>query len=107
VEGASYEKQTSMSMCDELGPNQPFLTDWVEEYAVQCSTDGTNCDERALQYLEKYKTGEPTLWKQQMERLEALLDGGDMKMELKKWIKQRKKILGALLSEHESQAEEL
>lgn len=98
LEGAPYEKQTDMSMCDELGPKHSYLNDWVAEFANPCSvTDGSGCDERQLKYLNKQKeAGNNETWKQAMERLEKL-EAGDMKADLLQWIRQRKKILKSLM----------
>lgn len=106
IVGTSYEKKTEMSMCDELGPGQPYLEEYVEEAGKTslCATDGTNCDEKSLQYLEKFKAKDKAAWTAQAERLEGL-EAGDMKADLKDWVKKRKKILLSLLSEHDSKAE--
>ena len=107
LEGKAYEKKTEMSMCDELGPDHPYLHDWVAEYANPCSVvDGSGCDERQLQYWKKQKeSNDEKLWKQQLERLEKL-EAGDMKPELLQWIQQRKKILQALMMLPPQQADE-
>ena len=99
--GATYNKKTSMSMCDELGPEYSYMEEYVEEAGKTslCSiADGSNCDERSLNFLEKQKTKDAETWKTQFERLEALEDG-DMKADLKAWVKIRKKILRTLLAE--------
>jgi hypothetical protein len=101
LDGVPYEKQTSMSMCDELGPDHSYLHDWVAEYAQPCSVlDESGCDERQLQYLHKQKNNDAGQWKQQLERLEKLEAGGNsMKADLLQWIRQRKKILQTLMQQ--------
>lgn len=105
--GASYEKKTSMSMCDELGPKHDYLTEFVEDVGNTglCTLDGSNCDERSLAFLEKQKAkADPEEWKKQLTRLEGL-EGTSMKAELKDWVKKRKKILSLLVSKQAATAE--
>ena len=107
MDGVPYEKQTSMSMCDELGPDHSYLYDWVAEYAHPCSVvDESGCNERQLQYLQKQKqSNDLGQWKQHLERLEKLeASGGNMKADLLKWIRQRKMILQSLL-QHQQETE--
>jgi hypothetical protein len=104
ISGANYMKKTDMSMCDELGPDEPYMEAYVEEAGKTslCATDGTNCDERSRQFLEKFKTKDEATWEAQVNRLKAL-EAGDMKTELKDWVKKRKKIISKLISERKSE----
>lgn len=106
LEGKAYEKKTDMAMCEELGPNNDYMEAFVEEAGKTslCGTDGSNCDERSLKYLEKAREQDESYWKSHMERLTKLEDE-NMKEDLKVWIKKRKKILGALLAEHHFKSE--
>jgi hypothetical protein len=93
-----------MSMCDELGPGQPYMEKYVQEIGIDslCSvSDGSNCDKKSLAYLEKFKTKDAVEWRSQLERLSSL-EGGHMKEDLKAWVRKRKKILRALLKEDDS-----
>jgi hypothetical protein len=71
LDGAHYQKKTSFSMCDELGPNHDYLEEYIEEAAQTslCKTDGTNCDERSRAFLEKQKQKDSSEWKKQLDRL--------------------------------------
>jgi hypothetical protein len=93
-------------MCDELGPNEEYLMQYIEEAGGTslCGTDGTNCDERSLKYLEKFKDKDSAEWKMQLERLEGL-EGSSMVQDLKSWVKKRKSILKKLLAEQEAKTE--
>lgn len=104
--GAAYEQKTDMSMCDELGPSHSYMEDYVEEAGKTslCGVDGSNCDERSLKYLEKQKGSDVSSWKAQISRLSSL-EAGDMKDELKQWVKKRKKILSNLVVHHEAKQE--
>lgn len=100
MDGAAYSKKTSMSMCDELGPKHEYMQEYVEEVGNTslCQTDGTNCDERSLAFLNKKKEEDPSGYQPQIDRLTMLLDKS-MKTDLKAWVKARRKILMNLLSE--------
>lgn len=106
LDGAAYEQKTDMSMCDELGPSHSYMQDYVEEAGKTslCGVDGSNCDERSLKYLEKQKGGDVSSWKAQIARLSSL-EAGDMKDELKQWVRKRKKILSNLVGHHEAKQE--
>lgn len=105
-DGVAYEKKTDMSMCDELGPSHSYMEDYIEEAGKTslCAVDGKNCDEKSLKYLEKQKGSDMSSWKAQIARLSSL-EAGDMKEELKLWIKKRKKILSSLVAHHEVKEE--
>jgi hypothetical protein len=98
--GAAYTQKTDKAMCDELGPKFGYMQEYVEEVGKTslCKTDGTNCDERSVDFLNKMKTKDPATYQTQIDRLTTLLEG-DMKADLKVWIKMRMKILSQLLSE--------
>lgn len=100
MEGATYDKKTSMSMCDELGPEHDFMQEYVEEAGNTslCQTNGANCDERSLNFLNKKKVEDPSSYEAQIERLTKLLEG-DMNQDLKAWVKTRRKILMNLMSD--------
>lgn len=100
VEGAPYEKKTSKHMCDELGPKETYLEEFIEEKAKTslCGLDGKNCDERSLKYLEKQKGNDLDTWKKQLERLLGLEESGDLGEENLSWVKKRAKILRNLIS---------
>jgi hypothetical protein len=98
--GAAYIKKTEKAVCDELGPKFSYMQEFVEEAGKTslCKTDGTNCDARSLKFLEKMKAESPATYQAQIDRLTKLLDG-EMKDDLKAWVKMRMKILSRLLVE--------
>ena len=109
-DGAPYEKKTSMSMCDELGPKHEYMIDYVEEAGNTslCSVeDGAGCDDKSKAYLDKQKAkDDPDEWQKQVDRLEGL-EGKEMKDDLKAWVKKRKKILRGLLAKSTASQGEL
>lgn len=49
--GKQYEKKTSQAMCDELGPNEKYMQEFVEQWAKRCALDSKDActkKERAL-----------------------------------------------------------
>jgi hypothetical protein len=104
-EGAPYKKKTSQSMCDELGPSNNYMEEYVEEAGntslFSLADDCAACDDKSKAYLAKQKSSNGEDWKKQLDRLVGL-EGKEMKEDLKAWVKQRKKILKALLAQHET-----
>jgi hypothetical protein len=98
MEPQVYEKKTSKSICDELGDDD-MMTGYVEEYGNTslCSLDGKGCNERELAFMEKMKIVHLSELEKQMTRLERM-GKESMKEDLKKWIRQRQKILKQLLA---------
>jgi hypothetical protein len=86
-------------MCDELGPRESFIFEYIEEYGGTslCNViDGSNCDPKSLQYLEKMKLKDMDEWTVQLERLKTMMDI-PMSDELVAWVKKRFKILSDLI----------
>jgi hypothetical protein len=86
------------------------MEEYVEEAGntslFSITADGTcapsSCDDKSQAYLEKQqKSSSSDDWKKQLDRL-AGLEGKEMKDDLKTWVKQRKKILKALLANHQA-----
>jgi hypothetical protein len=102
VEGARYERKTELPMCQELGDRNRMI-DYVEDFGntVLCGTDGTNCNEKELAYLEKMKSQDADAQRKQLERLEAMTEK-TMKAELQEWAFRRMRILTRLLQEGSS-----
>jgi flagellar motility protein MotE (MotC chaperone) len=107
LEGASYEKKTSMSICDEL-KDEDAMKAYVEDAAgiSGCSVDGTGCDERSLKFLEKWKDKHPQVIHNELDRLMTLLEG-DMNHELKDWVKERRNNLKQIADQHDEIQTEL
>jgi len=82
-------------MCDELG-DEKYMEDYVMEMGGvnACSiVDGEGCSEKESKYIAKMKTSKTAEYRvAQLTRLGGM-QGGKMKPELAKWIKQRIGIL--------------
>jgi len=98
-DGGAYEKVTNLPICSEL-LDRMHMIDYVESYGntVLCDTNGTNCNEQELKYLEKYKgSGEVDLEAQYI-RVESMLSK-NMKDNLLFWAYRRMRILKRLLAQ--------
>lgn len=100
-DGAPYEKKTDKAMCDELGDLDTMM-EYIEEAAGTslCALDGSGCDERSLNYLEKMKVKSKEDLEGQLKRLQGM-EGNSMKRELKDWLKKRIKLLKTLVASHD------
>jgi len=97
-DGAPYDKKTDEPMCTELGAYDRMV-DYVEAAGgtALCASDGTGCDERSLEYLEKMKGKPEAELRAQLERMQAM-EGGAMNEELRDWVNKRKKIVKNLMA---------
>ncbi|CAE7427321.1 unnamed protein product [Symbiodinium sp. KB8] len=96
--GKPYPKKTSMAMCDELGPKENYLREWIEEFATLCdanATDKKGCSEQQLKFIEKWAGKSAAELKSQLTRLKGMLekDGASMKPDALKWVKARAKLI--------------
>lgn len=108
IQGASYEKRTSKSMCDELG-NRDMLIDYIESSGEisLCDADSEkNCNEKEKAYLAKMKSEGPDEVKKQKARLDGMAESG-MKSELQEWLIRRRRILSKLVVDGEGAGAEL
>mmetsp|Transcript_1023 Transcript_1023/g.1176 ORF Transcript_1023/g.1176 Transcript_1023/m.1176 type:complete len:159 (+) Transcript_1023:100-576(+) len=82
------------------------LSDFVtENLAKSCTFDEiADCSERALKYVQKWKVKSEEEMKKEVSRLEGMVKES-MKSDLKKWIKQRIKILSSGSSGDDSAGE--
>ncbi|CAJ1460470.1 unnamed protein product [Effrenium voratum] len=99
--GKSYPKKTSQAMCDELGPKESYLREWVEEFASLCdanATDKKGCSDQQVKFIEKWSGKPSEELKSQLQRLQGMLskDGSSMKADTLKWVKQRAKLIEQL-----------
>lgn len=93
--GAAYPKKTSAAMCDELGPKETYMQQFVEEQGGTslCNVNKTEkgCSEQQKKFILKWadKPGDDV--KKQLERLNNMVekDGASMKPEALTWVKQR------------------
>lgn len=96
-DGAAYEKKTSKSMCDELGPKETYMSQYVEDFLPKCFvSDPTNgCNEKEQKFITKFAAKSPEDVTKQIKRLQGLASG-KMAPALKTWLNQRLLILKQL-----------
>jgi len=91
--GKAYEKRTDQAMCDELGPKEVYMAEFVEQFASLCDVNDTSkgCTEQQVKFIEKSSGKTADDFKKQLARLQGMADkdGSSMKPEALKWIKQR------------------
>jgi len=93
--GKPYAKKTSMAMCDELGPKEEYMHQFVEEAGGTsvCNVKNTEvgCNEKQKTFIEKWAAKPAEELKQQLDRLKGMVDKGSdsMKPEALSWAKQR------------------
>lgn len=104
IEGASYAKKTAKSVCDELGPKEYYLMEYIHQAAdiTSCATFGTGCDERLMEFSENMKRRPAGDWKGELDRLKAL-EENPMPEDEKDWVKSCRKIVADLISEQEEE----
>mmetsp|Transcript_71666 Transcript_71666/g.213894 ORF Transcript_71666/g.213894 Transcript_71666/m.213894 type:complete len:98 (-) Transcript_71666:66-359(-) len=96
-----------MAMCDELGPKQDYMQQYVEEVGGTslCKVDKLDkgCDDRAKTFIEKWSGKPGPEVKKQFERLEAMVtkQGSSMKAEALSWAKQRMSFCKQLMAKAE------
>jgi hypothetical protein len=103
IEGGRYERQTKLPIAEELLDRNRMI-DYIEDYGntVLCAREGTNCNEKELEYLEKMKVENAEILQQKLERLEGMMDKA-MKAELQEWALRRMRILRRLLKKGEKE----
>jgi len=93
--GKAYEKKTSKAMCDELGPKEEYMQQFVEEAGGTslCNVKNTEvgCNDKQKSFIEKWASKPADELKKQLDRLNGMLDkdGESMKPEALSWAKQR------------------
>jgi len=103
--GKPYEKKTSTATCDELGPGQEYMQEYVEEKsgASQCDVKDASkgCSEQQSKFISKWADKPKEDLQTQLDRLKGMADkdGSSMKAEALKWIKQRIGIFRQLTKE--------
>mmetsp|Transcript_38515 Transcript_38515/g.46532 ORF Transcript_38515/g.46532 Transcript_38515/m.46532 type:complete len:154 (+) Transcript_38515:293-754(+) len=97
IDGASWEKKTSMPPCEELGPKGQYLQEYIDTAASTSlcafAYPYKGCSEKEQEYIKKWTEKSAEDVASQYERLHKM--SGDSKMEpsLMQWIKQRISIL--------------
>lgn len=93
--GKPYDKKTSKAMCDELGPGEEHMQEYVEEKsgASLCDVKDTSkgCSDQQSKFISKWSDKPKEELQKQLDRLKGMADkdGSSMKAEALKWIKQR------------------
>jgi len=105
--GKPYPKKTSMAMCDELGPKQDYMQQYVEEYGGTslCNINKTDkgCSDKQKEFIGKWIAKPAADAKKQLDRLVGMVekDGGSMKPDALTWAKQRLGIFKQLAKKEE------
>jgi len=97
-EGATYQKKTDKSMCDELG-DTTYMQAYVEEAGQTslCSVvTKAGCSEKQSEFIDKTKNLPKDSLNQQLKRLEGM-SGKSMTAPLRSWLNQRIAILKKLI----------
>mmetsp|Transcript_27737 Transcript_27737/g.63895 ORF Transcript_27737/g.63895 Transcript_27737/m.63895 type:complete len:148 (+) Transcript_27737:259-702(+) len=103
VAGATYNKKTDLSVCDELGPGKDYMQQYVEEAGntALCSVStGKGCGKKERDFIDKWKSEPAAAAAKELDRLQRMKTGS-MKPELKKWLGQRSAILKQLAHKKE------
>jgi len=106
--GKAYAKKTDQAMCDELGPKEEYMQEFVEEQGgvSLCSIKKpeVGCTDKQKDFINKWSVKPADDISKQRDRLQLMLgkDSSSMKPETLKWAKQRANIFKQL-----SQKEEL
>merc|ERR1712227_1193438 len=83
--GKAYEKKTDKAMCDELGPKEEYMAEFVEQFASLCDINDTSkgCSEQQVKFIEKSSGKTVDDLKKQVARLQGMADkdGSSMKPE--------------------------
>lgn len=98
VEGGSYTKKTSKSICDELGTFDAMV-DYIEDYGktVLCGLDQTNCSEHEVEFLERMNRKTLEEIEQEYQRISGI-DVERLQEGLQEWNLRRRRILSKMLA---------
>lgn len=92
--GKPYPKKTDKAMCDELGPSEDYMQQYVEEQGGTSLCDVTTlkgCSEQAKTFIGKWAAKPKEDKAKQLERLSGMTSNAakTMKPEAVSWLKQR------------------
>lgn len=93
--GKAYPKKTSDAMCDELGPKQTYMQQFVEEQGgvslCDINASDKGCSDKQKEFIVKWADKPLAEVKKQLDRLLGMTDknGASMKPEALTWAKQR------------------
>jgi len=89
-------------MCDELGPKNTYMQQYVEEAGGTslCNVfkPENGCSDKAVKFIDKWKEKPKDEQEQQLRRLDAMIDTAtkDIKPDVLTWMKQRANIFKQL-----------
>mmetsp|Transcript_28518 Transcript_28518/g.96031 ORF Transcript_28518/g.96031 Transcript_28518/m.96031 type:complete len:142 (+) Transcript_28518:290-715(+) len=95
VGGAPYMQKTHKSMCDELGPTENYMTQYVLDAGGTSLCDaatGLGCSTEEMSYYKKYVVLGPAATIEEQRRLTKMA-GKTMKADAAKWLRQRRGVL--------------
>merc|ERR1711862_407643 len=92
--GQAYTKQTSEAMCDELGPKNDYMQQYIETAGGTslCNINKTDkgCSDKQKDFITKWSSKPADEIRKQLDRLQGMADGSSsMKAEALTWMKQR------------------
>jgi len=91
--GKPYVKKTDKAMCDELGPKESYMQEFVEEFASLCNIKDVEkgCSDKQKTFIGKWTDKPADEVQKQLDRLNGMVekDGSSMKPESLSWAKQR------------------
>merc|ERR1712048_1268358 len=106
--GKAYPKKTSMAMCDELGPKEEYMQQYIEEQGgtslCNAKKPEAGCNDKQKGFIEKMAPKSTDEVQKQLDRLKGMIDGGQgasMKPDALSWMKQRIGLLKQLAKKDE------
>ena len=105
--GKPYAKKTSAAMCDELGPKETYMQQYVEDMsgASLCNVKQVDkgCSDQQKTFISKWEGKPAAELKPQLDRVKGMVEkqGSSMKAEALTWAKQRVGILKQFVKQTE------
>jgi len=104
--GKPYPKKTDQAMCDELGPNENYMQQYIEEQGGTslCNANTSQgCSEQQKTFIDKWKGKPQDELTKQLDRVSGMVDkqSSSMKPEALKWAKDRVGIFKQLTAKQE------
>jgi len=93
--GKPYVQKTDSAMCDELGPKEEYMQQFIEEMGntILCNVTKPEkgCTEKHKGFIEKWASKSSEEASKQLKRLSAMLekDSKSMKPDMLSWAKER------------------
>jgi len=100
--GQAYSKKTNEAMCDELGPKNNYMQQYVEDAGgtslCNANKPETGCSDKQKDFISKWNSKPKEDLQKQVDRLTGMVDkdGASMKPEALSWAKQRLAIVKQL-----------